>query len=156
MILEGMHIYLNIIASKFTIWLLYLSLLFSFLRGTFLIQVRLQMYWEPSPLIAIFFHSFLHFPLCFVLITLYLLFCLKSELRSCSSACSWAVLLCKLAQANFFFFKKKHITDRSLLVSHSNTQTNSGSHQPQAPYQVQIKLAGKQAGKECCNTKQRL
>lgn len=106
MILEGMHIYFNIIASKFTIWLLYLSLLSSFLRGTFLIQVHLQMYWESSPLIAIFFHSFLHFSLCFVLITLYLLICLKSELRSCSSACSWAVLLCKLAQDNFFFLKK--------------------------------------------------
>ena len=107
MVLKGMYVYLNVIASRFTICLLYLSLVFCFLRGMFLIQVHLQRYPESSPLIVIFFHWFLYFPLCFVSDTWYLLICLKSELRSCSSACGWAVLLCKLAQDNIFKIQSK-------------------------------------------------
>lgn len=143
MIVAGMHIHFT---SKLIIWLLYSAF---HLRRTFLIQVCLQRYQE-SP-----FHINSHFlPLIFpfspVICFSYLLICLKLELRSCGSACGWVVLLCKLAQdfLIFFFFLRQLITDNSWLTSISNTQSNSRSHQPRAPYQLQVKTAGKWAEKD--------
>lgn len=133
---KEMHICLNAITSKFIIWWLILIFAFLLLRESSLVWLHLQRCQESSPLIAFFFHLFLHFPLCFVSVSWYLYICLKSKHRCCSSAHGWAVPLCKLVQKSFkvYLFLNKVQYRLLPLPSHSNTQINNRSHEPQAPY----------------------